>query len=149
VIKSSSFIGHCCLWLVVAAAVLAAGCGSESGSGEYHVSGSVTFDGRPVPAGKIIFTPDAAAKNSGPQGFADIRDGRFDTSAGGQGVVGGPHEVEIQGFDSTPAPDSPPPKPLFNAYTTKTDLPRENAQQDYAVPASAAAGLVISAEPPP
>ena len=38
-------------------AVAAAGCG---GDGANRVSGKVTFNGKPLPAGKIYFTPDGA-----------------------------------------------------------------------------------------
>lgn len=127
----------------------ALGCVNSEGAGQFHVSGTATFDGQPIPAGKIVFTPDIAAENKGPQGFADIRDGKYDTSMGGQGVVGGKHDVQIQGFDASVTPGGAPPKPLFIEYTLKADLPKENSTQDFVVPASAAAGLVIGSEPPP
>jgi hypothetical protein len=38
-------------------AALASGCGEPSGSPTYEVSGSVTWDGAPLPEGDIIFTP--------------------------------------------------------------------------------------------
>ena len=47
---------------LVAALLLAAGCG-EAGPARYHVSGKVTFNGQPVPAGQIVFEPDPTAGN--------------------------------------------------------------------------------------
>ena len=58
---------------------LASGCG---GSG-HRISGKVTLDGKPVPAGKIYFIPDTAKGNSGPTRYADIVDGAYDTGATG------------------------------------------------------------------
>jgi hypothetical protein len=135
--------------LALALAAVLAGCGQDSGGGKVHVSGTATFNGQPIPAGQVTFTP--AAGNSGPQGFADIRDGKYDTSSGGQGTVGGPHDVRITGFDAAVAPDRPTVKALFNEYTVKIDLPKEGpkATQDLEVPASAAQGLIHSTEPPP
>src|SRR5690348_2686083 len=76
---------------------LAAGCGGGKG---HRVSGKVTFKGAPVPAGRIYFTPDSTKGNTGPTGYADIKDGAYDTAAaGGQGVTGGPVVVAIEGND--------------------------------------------------
>jgi hypothetical protein len=61
----------CCLLLV--------GCGS-CGPTTYRVQGAVTFDGRPVPGGRIDFVPDFNRGNSAMAGFARIKDGRYDTS---------------------------------------------------------------------
>ena len=123
---------------------LAAGCGGDN---THRVSGKVTFNGQPVPAGKIYFTPDAAKGNTGPTGYADIKDGAFDTAAaGGRGAVGGPTVVAIEGFDPS-APGKPDKedksgevlvKPLFARYETRVDLPAESTTKDFEVPADAA-----------
>ncbi|MCR9119920.1 MAG: hypothetical protein NXI22_23535, partial [bacterium] len=77
-------------WLFLFTGVaLLTGCG-ESGPVRYQVSGKVQFQGKPVPAGSVIFTPDTAQGNSGPQGVAEIVDGAYRTSGGGLGTVGGP-----------------------------------------------------------
>ena len=67
-----------CLVLLLAATV--AGCGRPSGPRRYRVSGTVRCDGRPIPVGEILFTPDGTHGHRGPQGLATIRDGRFDTA---------------------------------------------------------------------
>ena len=131
----------------VPAALLACGllgCGSDAPE-TYHVSGNVTFDGKPVPAGLIRFTPDSSKSNSGPAGYARIADGRFDTSAeGGKGHVGGPMIVQIDGSSSDPGEIptdesgiEPDIKVLFSTWQTTADLPKEDATQDFEVPAEA------------
>lgn len=81
-----------------ALAILLSGC-SESGPPRYHVSGTVTHEGTPVPAGSILFQPDPAAGNEGPYGSATIKDGKFDTRDGGEPTIGGPQVVLIEAFD--------------------------------------------------
>jgi len=133
-------------WAVVAVPLVALACGSLLGCGGgtklNRVSGRVTFNGQPVPAGKIYFTPDAAKGNSGPAGFADIKDGAYDTSAaGGQGVAPGPVAVRIEGTDGS--------KALFVGYQTSVELPQGSSTQDFEVPSSAAKNLPKDAGPPP
>ena len=61
--------------LLVAGMVLVAGC---DGDRVYHVQGTVSIGGTPVPAGVIWFDPDIQKGNTnGPQGYAQIKDGRF------------------------------------------------------------------------
>src|SRR4051812_38892081 len=105
--------------LLAVALVATAGCGSSS----YRLSGKVTFNGKPVPAGRIFFDADARGQNTGASGFADIVDGVYDTSGTGKGVSGGPTVVRIQGFHKEGADDSGFGAPLFGEYTTRVDLP--------------------------
>ena len=133
--------------LAFALAVVLAGCG-ESGPTRQRVSGKVTFDGKPVPAGQIVFEPDASAGNKGPAGSADISDGQYDTQAAGIGTVGGAHLVRITGLEGKPTGDARV-NPLFNTYETKVDLGQGPATKDFDVPASAAQGMKLSNEPPP
>jgi hypothetical protein len=128
-------------------AVVLAGCG-DSGGSRQRVSGQVTFDGRPVPAGQIMFEPDTSAGNKGPMGSAEITNGQYDTQAAGIGTVGGPHLVRITGLEGKPT-DNAAVRPLFNTYETKVDLGQGPATKDFDVPAAAAEGLKFSDEPPP
>lgn len=140
----------CVVWLpalVAGMLLIVTGCG-EKGPARQRVSGKITFDGKPLPAGRIAFEPDATANNHGPMGFADVVDGQFDTDKGGKGTVGGPHVVRIDGLSGKPGGSSPV-NPLFNTYATKVDLGKGNTTKDFEVPASAAKGLKLSAEPPP
>jgi len=77
---------------------LLAGCGG-GGPKRHRVSGTVTFGGQPIPYGEVVFTPDAAKKNSGPQGKAPIKDGKFDTSfSDGMGAGSGPTVARVNGL---------------------------------------------------
>jgi hypothetical protein len=96
----------------------------------------VTFNGRPVPIGELYFDPDPRKGLDGPQGFARIVDGRFDTRKGGRAPGPGPHIVRILGFDGKPQPDreliyGPP---LFPEYSTTADVPTADGVLDFEVP---------------
>lgn len=119
---------------------LAVGCSKGN-----RISGKVTFKGQPIPSGKIYFIPDATKGNSGPTGFAMIKDGAYDTSAGGRGAVGGQMIVAIEGFDPTATVKDPESgedllKPLFPRYETAAELPNATTTKDFDVPASAEQG---------
>jgi hypothetical protein len=114
-------------------AVLLCGCGG-GGRRLHPVAGTVTFDGKPLAVGQIFFDPDVGKGNDGPQGFAHIKDGKFDTAEGGRGVLGGPYIVRIDGFDGRPGPEMPLGRPLFAEYQEKRDLPAERSEQQFDVP---------------
>jgi hypothetical protein len=117
---------------------VAAGCGR--GERLYHLSGKVTFAGKPVPKGTIVFEPDTSRGNQGSAAFAQIIDGRYDTRSGeGKGTVGGPHLVRILGLDGIPRGELVNGSPLFPEYTTTADLPRADATLDFDVPRGGAA----------
>jgi hypothetical protein len=126
-------------WLISLAAFgVLTGC--DSGPKTYHLTGAITFQGKPVPAGNILFEPDGSKGNEGQPGYAKIKDGKYDTRLEGQGVLGGPHQVRITGFDGVPRPELINGIPLFPDYTTTADLPKTNAVQDFEVRASANSG---------
>lgn len=120
-------------------AVALIGCSSGSGVG---VSGTITFAGKPVPAGRIYFNPDFAKGNDGQQGYATIKDGKYDTNKDGQAAAGGPTLVTIQGYNGVAKPDNPDwiGDPLFEPYKTSIDLPKTFSTQDFEVPESAKKG---------
>jgi hypothetical protein len=103
--------------------VLLVGC--DSGPKRHHLSGEVKFNGNPVPAGEIYFDPDVTKGHDGPQGFARIKDGRYDTRAAGLPMTAGPHFVRILGFDAVPGPEQPLGKRLFPEYRTSATIPDE------------------------
>src|SRR5262245_22357071 len=77
------------------------GCRGDSGQNRFRVSGTVTFGGKPIAQGDVLFTPDGSKQNSGPQGIATIRDGQFDTAAAnGKGVAGGPTVIRVTGLSA-------------------------------------------------
>lgn len=124
---------------LAAVALLSAGCGN-SGPSRYRVSGTVTHDGRPVRAGRIVFEPDATRGNSGPQGFAAIADGRYDTSAPHcKGAVGGPTIVTIDSTDFGSGGDvSGSGVAAFPTHRETIDLPQAEATRDFVVPKTSA-----------
>jgi len=123
------------LGLLIAGAIVAAGC--TSGEPIYDLSGAVTYQGKPVPAGSIVFEPDGSKGNKGPAGYAKIKAGRYDTrEEDGKGTVGGPHHVRILGLDGVPRGELLNGTPLFPEYTTSADLPKADGTQDFDVPAS-------------
>jgi len=115
----------------VVSVVLLAGCGGGDSVTRFHVSGSVNYEGKPVPAGTITFTP--AKGNEGPQGYAKITEGKYDTHSG-KGTVGGPMAVHIDGFDGVASDKMPLGKQIF-AYDTKADLPKADGTKDFDVKA--------------
>ena len=135
----SSFVLGFALVAAMGLACAQVGCGGGGGGpGRYDLSGTVTFDGKPVPFGQIVFSPDASAGNSGPQGAAEILNGKYNTA--GKGTIGGPHVVHITGLPSKPtaANEENPIQPLFPEYRTNADLPKQKSTMDFEVPASAA-----------
>jgi hypothetical protein len=125
--------------VALGALFICSGCGGAAdGPKRYDVSGTITYGGQPVLAGTIMFEPDASKGNKGPAGYAEIRDGKYDTRGeAGKGTIGGPHVVRITGLDPSKAvpdllPDGPP---LFSDYQTTADLPEADATQDFEVPA--------------
>ncbi|MBA4189945.1 MAG: hypothetical protein C0467_18325 [Planctomycetaceae bacterium] len=57
--------------------VVLAGCGAKP----IPVSGTVTREGRPLPAGYVTFEPDAASGTTGPGATAAVDDGVFSLPA--------------------------------------------------------------------
>ena len=119
--------------------VLVGGCGdSTDGPKRYALSGTVTYDGQPVPKGFITLEPDSAQGNSGPGGGADIINGKYDTKTA-MGMVGGPYRVRITGTDGTPVSiegeELPEGKPLFQPYESTVDFPKEPTVRDFEIPA--------------
>lgn len=125
--------------LVLATALFVVGCsgGTNDGPARYSLSGTVTFKGEPVPVGYIQFYPDSEKGNKGPGTGADIKDGRFSTPAG-KGVVGGPHVVEITGYDGVPITvegegELTHGTPLFPRYKSTADLAKADGEQNFEV----------------
>ncbi|MEZ6132790.1 MAG: hypothetical protein R3C59_29325 [Planctomycetaceae bacterium] len=128
--------------LVMCLTTFVSGCGGgDDGPDRFRVSGVVTFNGQPVPAGNIYFETTA-----GPAGGAQIVNGAYDTSDG-KGVVGGPHNVVIEGYDGNGENPGEMGKPLFKPFRVTETFDKSDSTKDFEVPASAADGLVISNDP--
>lgn len=110
-------------------------CAADNGSKSFRISGDAKFDGQPIVHGDVLFTPDGAKGNSGPQGIAQIRNGKFDTAAAdGKGIAGGPTIMRVTGLTS-------PGGKLVCEWETKVDLPRADSTYDINVPKQAAGKL--------
>ena len=96
---------------------LLAGCGEDSDKVPLApVKGKVTFDGKTVPTGTVIFTP---TPHIGPPALGTIQpDGTFTmtTYEDGDGAMIGSHEVVINAVEEPPAdllPEQAPPPKVF------------------------------------
>ncbi len=105
--------------------VIGSGCGPAEEK-LHRVSGTVTHEGKPIPKGLIFFDP----RSDGPQGFANIVNGSYDTSLEGKGVRGGAYDVRVNGFDGKEAPEAPFGQALFPEHTGATELPAEDSKYD-------------------
>lgn len=122
--------------LGLALILFAAGC-ARSGPETFHVSGMVTYQDQPLPAGVIYFDPDVTKGHDGPQGFARIKDGKFDTRIPpAKPVTAGPHIVRISGFNGKPQNELPLGLPIFPEYSLKLEMPREDSEHTLTVPSA-------------
>jgi hypothetical protein len=130
--------GRAIFILVVVA--IASGCGAD-GPSRYSISGSVTFQGKPVPVGFIKFEPDTSKGNAGPGAGAPIKDGRY-TVPSDKGVVGGHYRAIVDGFDGVPAiidgEKSQDGKLSFSSRPVQMELPQKDTTWDIEVPVSTA-----------
>lgn len=119
----------------VITSVALAGCG-DRGPRRYHVRGAVTFAGQPVRHGRIVFDPDQSRGHAGPQGFAPIENGRFDTSNRHcRGTVGGPTIVRIDALEIRDGADGESAgRLLFPTHEERIDLPQADITRDFDVP---------------
>lgn len=126
--------------LILLAAVISSGCGPRD---RYALSGSVTFDGKPIPAGTITFVPFGAGKPGRTAAFCEIKAGKYDTKTG-RNPGSGPHRVMISGCDGVPyqsqmgeiVENHPMGKQLFPTHLVEIDVPEKNGSVfDFAVPA--------------
>jgi len=106
-----------------AIALLGLGCLAGCGSDLSEVTGTVEYNGKPLPRGVIWFDPAPDHPDRPPQGFAYITDGKFTSMENGRGVRSGAYTVRVEGFDGKPGNELPLGKPLFTKFQTKQDLP--------------------------
>ena len=123
--------------LLLALCLVTAGCQGQKAEG-HAVSGTVSFQGKPVPRGSLLFSPDSQKGNSGPAISFEIVDGHYGEQEQTPRLhQGGAYRVRISGFDgnANPAAELPLGRPLFQDYTTSVDLPKEDAPEtDFELP---------------
>jgi len=110
-------------------------CG-KAGVPRYELSGTVTYQGKPVPAGSIRFEPVGTTLNNSTIGDADIKDGKYSTLLD-RGIIGGRQRVFVYGFNGIPEPGSGPEgAAIFGSHIVEIDLPDEASKLDIQVPDS-------------
>lgn len=118
--------------------LVSAGCGTQ---GRFDVTGSVTFNGKPVPAGTVTFVPMGSPAGR-VAGFCSIRDGRYATRKG-RSPGSGPHLAIVDGYDGVAferrvgdlIEDHPLGSPLFPSHSIDVDLPAKHGTVlDFAIP---------------
>ena len=130
----------------IAVAALLAGCGD--GVQRVRISGQVTFKGKPVPYGNITFEPDTSKGNKGPQGYVQIRDGKYDTQDAGTEPTPGPQRIHLIGYPDANSKEAGKTMVVLD-YRTTLDLPRKTSTHDFDVPASSARREAVIQQPPP
>lgn len=118
--------------------LLLAGCGGRVDKPTYRAEGTVTFKGKPVPAGEIMFIPDVLAGNDGSATKAQIVSGKYDTDAAGAGYIEGENIVRITGFDGVVYTNKEGStiangRPLFKQYEVKKTLEAGGGSFDFDV----------------
>jgi hypothetical protein len=89
------------LGLEIVALAAISGCGGGDGLNRKMISGTVTCDGKPVPAGSILFEPETY--ESGTAVGATVRDGLF-TISERDGPVPGAYKVRVYMSSGIQAP---------------------------------------------
>ncbi len=117
------------LTLNVAVLMFYSGCNNNK-PGYFDVSGTVQLNGKDVPTGRIIFSPDGGKGNSGAQGLVEISQGKITKVI--RPIVGGPHWLEIQAFDGAAGKDVEGMvtlgKRLIPIQKAQVDLPRSDVE---------------------
>ena len=119
----------CCVILLLTVV----SCG-KSGPPRYELSGTITFHGKPVPAGEIRFEPIGSVVNITTIGEAEIKDGKYSTILN-KGIIGGRQKVYVSGYNGIPEPGSGPRgASIFDVYIMEIKLPEEPSTFDVVVP---------------
>jgi hypothetical protein len=133
VVRGSLGIGPSGCVLVLILSVAGCGGGPVGAEGTYELSGTIEYEGNPIPAGTIMFVPAGGQPKNAAVGIAEITDGHYKT-APGRGVFGGSYTLRLTAHDDNPVPvpDADPsegpteqPTPLFPPESEmKVDLPK-------------------------
>ena len=101
------------------------GCGGKSGPTLVQLSGTILFEGRPIPPGTLTFIPK---EGQGPTATGLIADaGRFTVSTHhpGDGITPGAYRIRVESWETPPTMGGPPAKSAVPAKYTNvntTDL---------------------------
>ena len=141
--NNSPIIRRCTLAAALMASLTVLGCGGAKDSPTlFTVSGNVTFNGKPVPVGFVVFEPDTSQQNSGPGCGAAIKNGYYETDKN-KGITGGPYRITVAGSDGIATildgEDAPHGASLFPPYKTQFDFPKEDTTWNIEVPVASPA----------
>lgn len=134
------------LVVVAGLGLILSGCGGKPE--RVRLSGQVRFQDKPVKYGHIVFEPDASKGNRGPQGYAKIVDGKYDTNEAGTAPCPGFQVVSIEGYPELGGGADRKSRLVFN-YRTTVEVPERATTKDFDVPASAARREAVTDLPPP
>jgi len=129
-ILSKKFPGSACQ--VVLVLILMSGCGGDPFE-RSKMTGTVTFEGKPVPFGEVLFSPDSKRGNSGPSVVAPIApDGTYQTQDQ-KGAIPGPTIATITGFAGTPdsVKGGGGPRILVDNHVVEIDVPKKSGVFDF------------------
>lgn len=110
------------------------GCAEDDG--RRPVTGTVQIGDQPIRGGFVTFDPASTSNGHARQGRAVIRDGRFDTSEGGEPVIMGPVLIRIQGWGE-PSERFPTGIPVCHNYEIRMQLDESTPELELKVPESA------------
>jgi hypothetical protein len=117
--------------------IVACGCGKDD-LVRHEVEGTVTFAGKNVEAGQVMFEPDVELGMVAPSGFARIENGAYKITREA-GPIAGRYRFRVVGFDmarvKTTAEGSDVPM-LFPEYVTNVTIPPPDDRFDIEVPAA-------------
>lgn len=118
------FIPVVALAVGAAAVSLTGGCGSKTPPGPATVRGKVTFNGRPVAGGLVVFTPDPQRGGSGkPARSETAADGSFSLTLGDSlEIPPGWYRVSLAPAPAMPDPLSASTAPSFPAKLARPDM---------------------------
>jgi hypothetical protein len=117
--------------ILFGALALLTGCADDK---PMDVAGAVTYGGDPLPAGVVWFDPDPGHPAKPPQGFAYVKDGKFNSADQGRGVRPGAYTVRVEGFDGKPGNELPMGKPLFAGHEFRKEFAKGEGELVIAVP---------------
>jgi len=117
--------------------------GCESKPPMSQISGTVTYKGKPIPAGNVMFTPDVSIAGGQIRMFM-VTDGVFDSSKDpSPGLMPGKYDVTIAGYDGKKIPMYFQGKQIFNAVKEPIEVGTGSTKKDFVVPDSAGVNVKI------
>jgi hypothetical protein len=128
-------------WFCALAVVffISGGCGGD-GLDRQRIQGTVTFEGKPVEVGAVLFEPTQSVGTLAPTAYLRVQDGKFDT--GDEGPIPGKYKVIVGGYDlaqkQVDSDGVTHTAQLFNDYTFEVEVPPPGNTLHIEVPASQA-----------